>query len=615
MHPYLLESSALNPPVETRPLAERALWDIWAFADLIGFRSDERVFYKLHYDMTDWLTKVNTYPQDHRPTYAELQRIGLAPRDHRKSTVCNVLNTLWRIYRNPEIRILVCCNVKELSMAFISELRRYFEDETLINEVWNKRPHIKGKLIPEFKRSYDDYKTEFDEWNFEVDETEDAVEEQPDNRKRKWTNYKLEVVRKSKAKEPTVLGLSVGQRVTGHHYDIVIMDDVVDLVNSSTPAKAAKVSAWYDDIATNVLSKKPQWMQVSPSFGEWVGSELIVLGTKYFSWDKYSDIIEPPDYDFGTEVEQLADIDMQSYVTAMSDYARDVSQFTLFFRTVYVNNVDESDGYTCPEIFDADAEVNVKAKLKDLAVFFSQYCNIVINALTSKLAPYRITLSSSYTQVGFGYARYFEQRELDQTTRKPMAYDIYLHCVVDLAISKRTTADKSCVLIGGYDSRGVLHIIDGIDGRFSVNQLIDECWKLMDRWSIRTIYYEGGVGYQDAFGQAFKRTFTAERVATVISLPVRRDVSKQVRISTTLPPLLDNGRLCVADVPHRTTQIRTQFTTYGKLGAKDDALDVMEKIATLGRPTRKDAGDGANVISIAKTNSRYGGYTRRYARR
>jgi hypothetical protein len=615
MHPMISGSSqiVLSSDAGVTP-AQRALFDIWAFADLIGFRSEERQFYTLHYEMADWLTSVNRLPETHKPPYNELQRIGLAPRDHRKSTVCNVLYTLWRIYRNPEIRILVCCNVKELSMAFVSELRRYFEDETLTERVWNKRPHIDGRLVPEFKRSYDDYKSQFDDWNFELDSTESVTEEQPDNRKRKWTNYKLEVVRKSKAKEPTVLALSVGQRATGQHYDLVIMDDIVDLVNSSSPAKAEKVAIWYDDISTNVLSKKPVWMQVSPTFGEWLGSELVVIGTRYFSWDKYADIIEPPDYEYGSEAEQLTDIDMDSYVSAMCEYAAKVSGFKLFFRTVYVNNVNDEAGYVCPEIFDGDAEVNVKTKLRDLATFFAQYCNIVINALTSKLTPYRITMSSTYVTNSFGYARYFEQRELDEVTRQPKAYDILLWLAVDLAVSQKSTADRSCALIGGYDSRGVLHIVDGVDGRFTVNDFINKCWGLLEKWNIKTLHYEGGVGYQDAFGQAFKRTFTSDRVVTVISLPVRRDISKQVRIRTTLPPLLDNGRLSVADVVHRTTQIRTQFTLFGKLGAKDDCLDTLEKVATLARPTRQLAGDRSNVVSIAVADRRYGGYSRRRRR-
>lgn len=609
-HPLFSESNKLTLTADAGlSLAERALFDIWAFADLIGYRSEDRKFYKLHYEMTDWLTDVNNLPADVKPTYVQLQRIGLAPRDHRKSTVCNVLNVMWRIYRNPEIRILVCCNVKELAMAFISEIRRYFEDETLASTVWNKRPHIVGNLVPDFKRSFDDYKA--DDWNFDLDDTADSSEEPPDNRKRKWTNYKLEVVRKSKAKEPTILALSVGQRATGQHYDLVIMDDIVDLVNSSTPAKAEKVAIWYDDIATNVLSKKPVYMQVAPKFGEWVGSELVVIGTRYFSWDKYADIVEPPDYDYLNEAEKLTDVDMDTYISAMHEYATAVSGFSLFFRTVYANNVNDAEGYICPEIFDGEAEENVKRKLRDLATFFAQYCNIVINALTSKLTPYRITLSTHYTPVSFGYARYFEQREVDEVTRQPKSYDILLWLAVDLAVSQKASADSSCAMVGGFDERGMMHVIDGVDGRFTINDFIEKCWALMDKWCIRTLHYEGGVGYQDAFGQAFKRTFTAGRVCSVVSLPVRRDVSKMARIRTALPPLLDNGRLAISDVVHRTTEVRTQFTLFGKMGAKDDCLDTIEKIVTIARPTRQLAGDRSNVVSIAVADKRYGGYSRK----
>lgn len=596
-------------------LHERALYDMWAFADLIGFRSEERKFYKLHDDMVEWVSAVNKLPEHVKPAYWQLQRIELVPRDHRKSTVCNVLYTMWRIYRNPEIRILVCCNVKELAMAFVSEIRRYFEDEVLAEQVWNVRPHIDGRLVPHFRRQADDYKPQYDEWNFDIDETESYSEEQPDNRKRKWTNYKLEVVRKSKAKEPTVLALSVGQRATGQHYDLVIMDDVVDFENSNTPQKAAKVSAWYDDISTNVLSKKANYVHVSPKFGEWVGAELVVIGTRYFSWDKYADIVEPPDGNFDTSAETVADVDMRSYVAAMETYAREVKSFSLLFRTVYNNFVDAGDGYICPEIFDADAESNVKSKLQDLATFYSQYCNTVLNALTAKLSPYRITLSTWYESIGYGYARFFDQRELDPVTRQPAAFDVFLYLVIDLAISQKARADTSCVMVGGFDARGVLHIVDGTNGRFTTDTLINEAWKLLDKWKITAMHYEGGVGMQDAFGQSFRRTFDANRVVTIVSLPVRRDITKHARIVTTLTPLLDNGRVCVSDVVHKRTSLQSEFVTFGKLTAKDDCLDTVEKIAAIAKNTRQQGGDRSNVVKFGVPNKKYGGYTRKRVRR
>lgn len=604
-----MQNQSLTLQVPSLSLHERALYDIWAFADLIGFRSEARQFYPLHYEMAESAVSVNRTPKDTVPLYCDLRRICLVPRDHRKSTVVNTLYVMWRIYRNPEIRILVACNVKELAMAFISELRMYFEDEELAETVWNKRPHVEGRLVPLFRRSFDDYRIGDDEGLYDV--SENGGEELVDNRKRKWTNYKLLMLRKSKAKEPTVMALSVGQRVTGQHYDLVILDDVVDLYNSDSPEKAKKISTWFDDIAANVLSKKPVWTQVARKFGEWVGSELQLLGTRYFSWDLYSSLVEPPDYEHAQAMEDVSDIDMPTYIAAMETYAREVSGYSLFFRTVYVNNKDASDGYICPEIFDEGAEANIKRTLQDAATFYSQYCNVVVNSLTAKLAPYRVTMALNYTQLGYGYARFFEHRELDPVTRKPQPYDVLLYLVVDLAISQSKRADLSCALVGGFDERGVLHIIDGIDGRFTVNGFINECWKLLDKWSIKTIYYEGGVGYQDAFGEAFKRTFTPEKFCSVVSLPVRRDVSKQMRIRTTLPPLLDESRLAVSSNVQNSTHVREQFTLFGKLNAKDDVLDVIEKIASMAKPTRQTGGDRSNVVSFATANRRYGGYSRR----
>ncbi len=96
-----------------------ALFDIWVFCDLINFRGGRKSFGKFHNELTDFLTQTQrTEDTENR------RRLILAPRGHLKSTVCSVLYVLWRIYRNPDIRILVGTNLKRLSRSFIRELRQ-----------------------------------------------------------------------------------------------------------------------------------------------------------------------------------------------------------------------------------------------------------------------------------------------------------------------------------------------------------------------------------------------------------------------------------------------------------------------------------------------------------
>ncbi len=84
--------------------------------------------------------------------------------------------------------------------------------------------------------------------------------------------------------------------------------------------------------------------------------------------------------------------------------------------------------------------------------------------------------------------------------RKPKTY--YVGC--DFALSDKSYSDYSVLVVGGYDSDGVLHIVDERAIRTNdTNVIIEELFSLLARWNPDMFIFEGGV-IANAIEPAFK---------------------------------------------------------------------------------------------------------------
>ncbi|TET36700.1 MAG: hypothetical protein E3J72_08055 [Planctomycetota bacterium] len=111
----------------------------------------------------------------------------LAPRGHGKSTILTVAYGLWRVVENPDRRLLVVSATAVQAVAFLREMRTHVERNPIFKRAF-------GNLIGE-----------------------------------KWTEGEIVLkTRRRIAKEATVTALGVGGPIIGRHYDIILLDDVVD---------------------------------------------------------------------------------------------------------------------------------------------------------------------------------------------------------------------------------------------------------------------------------------------------------------------------------------------------------------------------------------------------
>jgi predicted phage terminase large subunit-like protein len=123
----------------------------------------------------------------------------LEPRGHTKSTIVSWSYVIQEICRNPNVRILLTQKTQK-------------EAEKTVSQVSDA---LRGKIKDDFNLRF-----------------------------RKLQSHMFTLYRDRVAKEATLEGVGVGGAITGGHFDIIILDDVVDVKNSRTPGERQSVKDW-----------------------------------------------------------------------------------------------------------------------------------------------------------------------------------------------------------------------------------------------------------------------------------------------------------------------------------------------------------------------------------
>lgn len=156
----------------------------------------------------------------------------LLPRGHLKSTEITVSYVLQRILRDPNVRVLITNASLDNSKAFLREIKSHFEKNDT------------------FRDLFGDWCSTDEKWS----ETQIIVKE-----------------RKSYHKEPTVQVTSADKSVVSQHYDIIIVDDVVNRESISTKEQREKSIKYYKDLLDLL---EPNGM-------------LVIVGTRWHYDDLY----------------------------------------------------------------------------------------------------------------------------------------------------------------------------------------------------------------------------------------------------------------------------------------------------------------------------------------
>jgi len=165
------------------------------------------------------------------------QKLVLMPRGSFKSTIATVAYVLWRVWKDPNIRVLIASSNFQNSVKYLSEIKQHIEGGNLFRAVCG-------------------------EWCSEV---------------HAWRADEVTVKQRVVVKkEPTITASSFFQTRVGMHYDLVIMDDVVSDENTQTPEQVAKTLEKYR-LLKSIMDP---------------GSDLVIVGTRYSFSDLYGYIID-----------------------------------------------------------------------------------------------------------------------------------------------------------------------------------------------------------------------------------------------------------------------------------------------------------------------------------
>lgn len=566
-------------------LAIEALYDCWAFFQLIKYHGGIDCWDQCHYDfllmlqapqlynagrLTGDILKrwryCNKYSYDIELSIPFNNRMLKMPRGHYKSSVV-MGYIMWRIYRNANIRVLHATNVLDLSQAFVRELRAYFEDEDLQATVWNNRPHIRGRLIPVLDAA-----------------RRRSMQTESLDTKVVWNNEELQVLRGIKAKESTFASTSVGAKKTGQHYDLVLMDDTVDYDNSGSEQKIKRMKRWAGDIVSviNKITKndKAGVLPDGTPFFDVLGDERVVTGTHY----------DPQDYYASTELSaKLGKL-----------------KYNIFERNIYQNDIDHTDGYILTG-FNREREKELREELSELpGVFDAQYLNKIHSA------ELQIISTSLF--------KWFPQGEFLEGKADGLVYfkldgDQTFDCVkpiltLDPAISLKSRADDTAIIVGGVSTQGRLVILDAMIGHLTPERTCEEFVRLIKKWSIKTSWVET-VGFQVLLRKMLLKALDKEKLNCGV-LDYMPKGNKHKRIEYHLHPYASKGKVVVSSFLKHQPRFVNPIDFFGKATSRDDVPDAMSVVAEKSFPPELKSlapkrGDPFWTTRRNNYNDQYGG--------
>ena len=166
------------------------------------------------------------------------RKLGLAPRDHLKTSVWTIADTVRRIACDPNIRILLGNETATNASHFLRRIEAVFERNAVFRWLF-------PEIIPDFSKS------------------------------KKWSEQEMLVPRSEDFPESTVEAIGVGGAVVSRHYNLIKLDDLVGKEASESDDVMKKTIDWY--LYTESLLVRPS-------------DEIQTYGTRWAYNDLYSHI-------------------------------------------------------------------------------------------------------------------------------------------------------------------------------------------------------------------------------------------------------------------------------------------------------------------------------------
>ncbi len=511
-------------------IREAAEADLETFIRLVA---PHRVLGSCHTDILRWWTREDA--GDHQ--------LILFPRDHQKSAMV-AYRVAWTIVKNPSVTILyisATSTLAEKQLKFIGDI-------------------LEGKIV----RRY---------WPKLVNERE--------GKREKWTTSELCVDHPQRkedgVRDSTVFTAGLTTSITGLHFEIAVLDDVVVKENAYTVDGRAKVAGQY-----SLLSS----IESTGTEKEATGAEEWVVGTRYHPKDLYNDLITM-DYEVFNDQGELIDSKPVYEVLQreVEEHGDGTGEF-LWPRQVNIKNKWFG--------FDVTILAKKRAKYLDKTQYRSQYYN---NPNDPDNAPIERTKFQYYDKKFLsqdaGYWFYKDQR-------------LNIFACIDFAFSLRAKADSSTVVTIGVSSENDIYILD-ID-RFKTDKISEYFQHILDayyKWGFKKLRAEITVAQQSIVRELKENYIKKSGLPIKVDefRPSRHEGNKEERMSATLEPRYDN--LSVWHYKSGMTDLLEEELVNAHPSHDDikDALTGAIDIAVPPRHATRMAGKKSNVVY----SGRFGG--------
>lgn len=311
------------------------------------------------------------------------KKLILVPRGHLKSTMITVGYSLQRIVYDPSIRILIANATWKMSAAFLGEIKKHLKYNDRLIDIY-------GQLADDPLK-----------WS------EDMV-----TLKQAQTTHGK--------KEATVTAFGMGGNLVSQHYDVIILDDIVNRDMINTREQIEKTIMFYKDV-------------LDLSDGE--KTEFIVIGTRWHDRDLYDWLMDP---------------DKQI-----------IKGFNVMIKQAYKGSLEGDD-------FDP--------------LWGNKFTRKHLQDLYREKGPYEFSCQQMNDPVPDEDAVFRAQwfKYYDPTELKGRPLNKYI--LVDPAVSLEKEADYTAMVVVGVDHFGFWYVLDIIRERFTPSQLISQIFFLDEKW-------------------------------------------------------------------------------------------------------------------------------------
>ncbi len=442
---------------EVRAAAER---DLLTFIRVV---SPERVLGACHEEVISWWEREDR--KDHQ--------ILLFPRDHMKSALA-AYRVAHRLTVSPTLRILYISATSTLAQKQLGFIKNILTSKIYM-ELWPEH------VLPD------------------------------EGRRAKWTNTEIELDHPKRKEEnirdPSIFTAGLTTTITGLHFDIAVLDDVVVNENAYTEEGRQKVMTQFSLLSSIESGDAEEW----------------VVGTRYHPKDLYAEMLDLKEEIYNEDGEKIGEEPIYEVMQREVEDRGDGTGEFLWPRQ------RRKDGKWFG--FDIKILAKKRGKYLDKAQYRAQYYNDPTDP-DSQLISYE-------------NFQYYDKKFLSRNKGRWFYKDrvLSLTAAIDFAYSISKKADYTAIVVVGQDFEGNIYVLD-ID-RFKTDKISDYYKRLLAlivKWDFRKLRAEVTAA-QSAIVRELKDNYIRPNglfLKVEEFRPNRYQGSKEERVNAILQPRYDN---------------------------------------------------------------------------